>query len=87
MEIPLELLTYIDETGRMSRIPARLSKQRTMARWLATHFDSGRTYSEAEVNEVLLGFVDDFAFVRRLMISMGLMVRDAYGKAYELASV
>jgi hypothetical protein len=86
MDVPEALVTYIDELGRMTRIPARLAKQRQMAIWLASEFEFGREYSEPEVNEILQNRVSDYAFVRRLMISMGLMKRDLYGYVYTLAS-
>jgi hypothetical protein len=87
VEIPAELRTFIDDGGRMRRIPARRSKQEIMGRWLAGDFELGRSYSEVEVNAILMARVDDYVSARRLLIVMRLLVRDPYGKAYELASV
>jgi len=86
MDVPEALETYIDELGRVTSIPSRLANQRQMAIWLASEFEFGRDYSEKEVNEILQERVSDFAFVRRLMISMGLMKRDLAGYSYTLAS-
>lgn len=56
-------------------------------------FAEGRTYNEREVNEVLKHWLQtsggmlavDHVEMRRWLVDMGMLVRDAYGQAYSRA--
>ena len=43
---------------------------------LSQSFEPGRTYPEAEVNEILSGFHPDFAALRRYLVENGFMTRE-----------
>lgn len=71
--------TVIDsffEYGRLKSIPAQRKKERICLEEMAKSFEAGRTYEESEVNEILLGFHDDYCTIRRDMISEKLMERE-----------
>ena len=55
--------------------------------YLAEKFQSGRDYSEREVNELLLQWhtFGDPATLRRELYDRGFMDRDPYGRSYRLA--
>lgn len=69
------------EYGRLKAIPAQRKKERICLEEIAKALEPGRIYGEAELNEVLLGFHEDYCTLRRDMISEGLLKRD--GGRYE----
>lgn len=68
--------------GKLLSIPAQRKKKRIVLEEIARAFQSGRTYTEKEVNLLIADFHDDFCTIRRDMISEGLMARD--GQTYWL---
>jgi hypothetical protein len=68
------LRTYLVE-NRLTKIPEVRKKRDVVLRWLVTHFEHGRRYSEREVNEVIGRFHSDFATLRRELIGAHLMER------------
>lgn len=69
------LSTFLRQ-GRLVSIPAQLKKRVIVLEKLAEEFEPGRTYSEREVNQVLVEYHDDVATLRRDMIGQRLMERD-----------
>lgn len=63
---------------RLKEIPASPKKRSVILKWLANQFEYGVFYREAQVNEILQHHHEDFAFLRRELISIsaGLMQRD-----------
>jgi len=51
---------------------------------IAKRFEPGRTYSEKEVNEILLTAYEDYAVLRRYLIEYGYMDREPDGSQYWL---
>lgn len=62
--------------GRLVQIPAQQKKYQIVLDRLAEEFEPGRSYTEREVNQLLLEFHDDVASLRRGMIEVGLMQRE-----------
>ena len=62
--------------GRLKTIPAQRKKREIVLRFLASKFESGRTYTEQEVSFLLLDFHEDYASLRREMVDTGLMARE-----------
>lgn len=68
---------WFDGDGRLRAMPAQRAKRASVLERIVEHFDGGRTYSEREVNAVLREvFPDDVAYVRRELVSAGLLTRD-----------
>jgi hypothetical protein len=70
-------LTQFDEHGRLSRWPYKFAVQR-LAMWgLWLRFDSNRTYTEREVNEILKAWTTygDHVTPRRELVEMKLLGR------------
>lgn len=55
--------------GRLTTIPAQRKKRDVILRYLASQFDIGRTYSEKEVNTLLVTYHDDVATLRRELVA------------------
>ncbi len=62
--------------GRLTQIPLQRKKRDVVLRHLATHFEPGRHYAEREVNDVIHGFHDDYATLRRELIEGRWLARD-----------
>ena len=62
--------------GRLVTIPSKHTKRLVVLDHLAQRFEPGRTYPEAEVNEVLLEFHDDYAALRRYLVDDGFLTRE-----------
>ena len=63
-------------SGRLKTIPAQHKKRGIVLRYLARQFELDRTYTEQEVNFVLLAYHDDYASLRREMVDTKLMTRE-----------
>jgi hypothetical protein len=62
--------------GRLTQIPAALSKRLVVLDRLAADFEPGRRYAEREVNEVLRHWHDDVAALRRYLVDERFLSRD-----------
>jgi len=74
------VLAIFMDGGRLKQVPARRKKRLVILKWLADHFRPAERYSEAQVNEILLRYHDDPAYLRRLLVDEDLMHR--YGGVY-----
>jgi hypothetical protein len=85
LDVVLELKefnAYKNQEGRITRLPAKLSKKNKLSLALLEVFEFDVEYSEPELNEILKTYLDDFALVRRTLVDMGYLERDRYGKSY-----
>jgi len=68
------LSTFLRQ-GRLTGIPAQLKKRQIILEKLVQEFEPDRTYTEREVNQILVDFHDDVATLRRGLIEHRLMQR------------
>lgn len=61
--------------GVCAQLPAQLKKRMIVYREIFERFDSGRTYSEKEVNEIISKVHEDYCTIRRGFVGMGWMDR------------
>jgi hypothetical protein len=54
--------------GRLVQFPTGETRKQVILGYIAERFDSGRTYTEREVNDILKGFADDYATIRRALV-------------------
>jgi hypothetical protein len=80
--LPDRFHTYVDKSGRITRLPVKLGKKVELSLWALELFEVGRVYSEPEVNEIIGEYIEDFALIRRLLVEDGKLQRDAYGREY-----
>lgn len=67
--------TFIEE-GRLVKIPGSRKKRHVILEWLVTFFEEGRTYPEAEVNEIIAPIHEDVATLRRELVGAKLLARE-----------
>lgn len=63
--------------GRIERVPAKRKVRAAVLLEVVSRFEQGRVYSEPEVNEVLLGVHEDFAYLRRELVNYRYLEREA----------
>lgn len=61
---------------RLTEIPAARAKRRVVLERLALEFEPGVYYPEPQVNDILAGFHDDYAALRRHLVDEGLLSRE-----------
>lgn len=71
-----KILRTFFKHGRLTALPAQLKKQAVILERLVEEFEPDRTYTEPEVNQILVDFNDDVAVLRRKMVDYGLMDRE-----------
>ena len=71
------LARFLDAGGRLATMPTKRSKRLVVLDHIAQRFELGRTYSEAEVNDVLIGFHEDYAALRRYLVDEQFLTREA----------
>lgn len=64
------------EYGKLKSIPTQRKKERIVLEEIAKAFESGKSYTEREVNIIIADFNDDFCTIRRDMVAEKLLVRD-----------
>ena len=77
-------LLQFDDQARLVRLPNKLTVQRLAMWWLWTYFETGRTYTEREVNAILNVHhtFGDQATLRRELVNMKLLDRKPDCSAY-----
>lgn len=71
-----EVLSHFFKYGKLTQIPTQRKKREIILRKIAEEFQSGRKYTENEVNEIIHRFHDDHCTIRREMIACGIMARE-----------
>ncbi|MBT3219124.1 MAG: metalloregulator ArsR/SmtB family transcription factor [Proteobacteria bacterium] len=71
---------------RLRQLPTKRRKLLVILSWVAQHFESGRTYTEAEVNTVIWAFYSDHARIRRDLIDFRFLRREGGGGKYWVPS-
>ena len=82
--LPRELKPFVDDAGRLRQWPARRKVQRMALERLALLFETGREYSEREVNERLMDahLFADWALLRRELCDGRWLARESDGSRY-----
>ena len=66
---------FFDADGRLTSLPAKLSRRRAALDIVAQRFVPGVRYTEVEVNRELIGVYSDYVLLRRELVDAGLMDR------------
>lgn len=64
------------EYGKLKSIPSQRKKEKIVLEEIAKSFETGRDYTEREINIIIADFNDDFCTIRRDMISEGILERE-----------
>ena len=62
--------------GRIERVPAKRKVRAAVLLEVLSRFEPGREYAEREVNDVLLGVHEDFAYLRRELVNYRYLERE-----------
>jgi len=73
---------FTKRDGSLKTIPAQQKKLEAVLRHIVKAFEVGKRYSEKQVNEILSGYHEDTATLRRELIGFGLMGREGGGGEY-----
>ena len=73
---------YTRRDGSLKTLPAQRKKLEAILRYVVQAFDAGKRYSEKQINEILSGYHDDTATLRRELVGYGLMQREGGGGEY-----
>jgi hypothetical protein len=65
------------EDGLLKALPVRAAQRRLVLEYLADRFEPGVDYAEADVNELLFEFHDDYPALRRYLVDEGFLSRSA----------
>lgn len=70
------LKTFVDDDGKLTGLPMQQKKFEVILRYVVKDFESGKKYTEKEVNEILTRYHEDYASLRRGLIVAKFMVRN-----------
>jgi biotin operon repressor len=73
---------YTRRDGTLKTLPSQRKKLEAILRYVAQAFEVGKRYSEKQVNQILSGYHDDTATLRRELVGLGLMQREGGGGEY-----
>jgi hypothetical protein len=76
------LKDFLMPNGRLRELPMPEKKFMAVLRYVFKAFESGREYSEKEVNALLQAFHPDFATLRRALIDLQWLERESNGRSY-----
>ncbi len=76
------LQTFTGPNGEVTAFPTQQKKYLVILRYVLEAFETGKRYSEREVNVVLKRYNEDTARMRRSFVDFGLMAREGGGGAY-----
>lgn len=78
-----KVLTTFFKGGRLIKIPSQQKKLLVVLAEIVTAFEEGKTYTEREVNIIIADFNDDFATLRRALVTFEFLKRTKDGRVYE----
>ena len=70
--------TYF-ENGKLKQLPMKHAKRLIVLEHIAQDFESGRLYSEKELNGIIMRHFDDYCTIRREMVDGGMLQRNQEG--------
>jgi predicted transcriptional regulator len=73
---------YTRKDGSLKTIPSQRKKLEAVLRYVVKAFKVEKRYSEKQVNEILSGYHEDTASLRRELVGFGLMKREGGGGEY-----
>ncbi len=73
---------FVRKDGSLKTIPGQRKKLEAVLRYVVKAFEMDKRYSEKKVNEILSGYHEDTATLRRELVGYGLMKREGGGGEY-----
>ena len=84
MEQPVGISQFLNETGKIQKLPRKQAARYAVLAYLVGHFEKDRIYEEWEVNAVCGEWhtFGDYFLLRRELVESGLLCRKRDGSAY-----
>jgi biotin operon repressor len=76
------LADYLRPNGSLREIPSQIKKKLIIYEHIASQFETGRTYTEKEVNELIKHFHPDVVSIRRDLVDLQFIFRRDDGSLY-----
>jgi predicted transcriptional regulator len=76
------LNTFLTSEGRLKDFPSQQKKLQVILEYILHSFEPGQRYPEKQVNQILSQYSDDYASLRRDLVSFGYMDREGGGGEY-----
>ncbi len=78
------IAVFLDINGKIKQLPVPNRTKIPVLQYLCTKFETGRTYSEKEVNRIIDAWhtFGDYFILRRSLIDYGFLARTANGAQY-----
>jgi predicted transcriptional regulator len=73
---------YSRRDGSLKTLPSQRKKLEAILRYVVQAFEVGKRYSEKQINDILAGYHEDTATLRRELVGFGLMRREGGGGDY-----
>jgi DNA-binding HxlR family transcriptional regulator len=67
---------------RLKHLPRKEKKLMAVLRWLGSQFEKDVIYTEAQINEIIEEYHEDFAGLRRDLVDFGFLDRERDGATY-----
>lgn len=71
-----QILSNFFRYGKLVKIPSQRKKREIVLAKILESFESGKIYTENEVNEIIHRFHEDHCTIRREMVSFGMLDRE-----------
>ncbi len=66
------------EADQIRAFPMGYKKRLVVLKWMADHFEVGKSYPEDQLNEIIQKHHDDYCTLRREMVEAGMMQREGH---------
>jgi hypothetical protein len=70
------LQNFMDNQQYITALPAQYKKLMVLVRWMLERFETGKKYTEREVNDIIKQHNEDSALFRRYMVDHKMMARE-----------
>lgn len=84
MQQSIDISIFLDAEGKITRLSKKNKKRLATLSYLAEKFETGRDYTEKEVNTICETWhtFGDYFILRRELIEYGLLLRELDGSRY-----
>ncbi|AUJ67869.1 transcriptional regulator [Enterococcus faecium] len=85
----MKVLDTFMNDGKVKQVPSSTKKKNILLKEVLKRFDHGVTYTETEVNSILLNVFSsgDYVEQRRYLITFGFFKRSSDGRAYQMMGI
>ena len=84
MEENIDISRFLDEEGKIIKLPRKQTPKRALLEYLAEKFEPDAVYTERQINEICDRWhtFGDYFILRRELVDGGLLARERDGSRY-----